>query len=222
MSPDAFAEIVSGLGGGDPLEHLANPTDDVAKEKEALFALIEELRSTGVTNVVFEPTITRGFDYYTGVIFEVFDTDPANARALFGGGRYDQLLTLFGGDPIPAIGFGMGDVGLLDFLETHSLIPHDIGLIPTVYVGTPAASDIREAQKLADQLRGAHVRVFVNLTERSLGDQIKDALKRSIPYFIAYGTQEVERGMVKVKELATSTETEMPVGELADQLQAHT
>ncbi len=221
MSAEDFAATVATLGGDDPLRHIEEPTGAVAEAKEELFALIEDLRAAGVTNAVFEPTITRGFDYYTGVIFEVYDTDPANARALFGGGRYDELLALFGGDPIPAIGFGMGDVGLRDFLETHGLVPHDIGLIPTVYIGTPDSTDIREAQRLADTLRKSHIRVFVNLSSRSLGDQIKDALKRSVPYFIAYGSEEVKTGSVKVKELATSSETLVSVAELPSALGSH-
>jgi histidyl-tRNA synthetase len=69
----------------------------------------------------FSPTLTRGFDYYTGVVFEVFDTNPENRRSLFGGGRYDNLLEMFGVEPVPTVGFGMGDVTIRDFLETHNL-----------------------------------------------------------------------------------------------------
>ena len=74
-----------------------------------------------VKNVVIDYYLTRGFDYYTGMVFEVFDTNQANRRSLFGGGRYDNLLELFGVDPVPTVGFGMGDVTIRDFLETHHL-----------------------------------------------------------------------------------------------------
>ena len=77
---------------------------------------------TGVSpNISFNPYLARGFDYYTGMIFEVFDTHEDNRRSLFGGGRYDNLLELFGVDPVPTVGFGMGDVTIRDFLETHGL-----------------------------------------------------------------------------------------------------
>ncbi len=69
----------------------------------------------------FDYTITRGFDYYTDIVFEVFDTNPENRRSLFGGGRYDNLLEMFGVEPLPTVGFGMGDVTIRDFLETHNL-----------------------------------------------------------------------------------------------------
>src|SRR5262249_47029014 len=69
----------------------------------------------------FDPGIVRGFDYYTGFIFEIFDNSPDNNRALFGGGRYDRLIGLFGKEEVPAVGFGLGDVTLQNFIETHGL-----------------------------------------------------------------------------------------------------
>lgn len=89
-------------------------------ENTEIAKLVQELKSKNI-NIVLDPTIMRGFDYYTGMVFEVFDTSPENNRSLFGGGRYDNLLELFGVDPVPTVGFGMGDVTIRDFLETHSL-----------------------------------------------------------------------------------------------------
>ena len=71
--------------------------------------------------IELDSAIMRGFDYYTGMVFEVFDTHTDNRRSLFGGGRYDNLLELFGADPVPTVGFGMGDITIRDFLETHRL-----------------------------------------------------------------------------------------------------
>lgn len=84
-------------------------------------AVMESVKKLGITDIMFDPTITRGFDYYTGMVFEVFDTHPDNRRSLFGGGRYDNLLEIFGAEPIPTVGFGMGDITIRDFLETHGL-----------------------------------------------------------------------------------------------------
>lgn len=75
-------------------------------------------------NIVFDPSLARGQSYYTGMIFEIFDTNSENTRALAGGGRYDNLLELFDVEPAPAAGFGMGDIALKDFLETHKLKPY--------------------------------------------------------------------------------------------------
>ena len=81
----------------------------------------ENLKKKGITNIEFDSSIVRGFDYYTGMVFEVFDTHRDNRRSLFGGGRYDNLLEIFGVEPVPTVGFGMGDVTIRDFLETHEL-----------------------------------------------------------------------------------------------------
>ncbi len=95
--------------------------EDNIEPNETIKELLKKLADRGVKNVTFSPTITRGFDYYTGVVFEVFDTNPENRRSLFGGGRYDNLLEIFGAEPVPTVGFGMGDVTIRDFLETHGL-----------------------------------------------------------------------------------------------------
>lgn len=75
-------------------------------------------------NFVFDPSLARGQTYYTGMVFEIFDTNKENLRAIAGGGRYDDLLEMFGVDPVPTVGFGMGDITLRDFLETHRLKMH--------------------------------------------------------------------------------------------------
>jgi histidyl-tRNA synthetase len=73
--------------------------------------------------VVYDPTLVRGFDYYTGFVFEVFDTSEENNRAMFGGGRYDGLVGSFGVEPVDVVGFGKGDVVIADFLDTYDLWP---------------------------------------------------------------------------------------------------
>ncbi len=92
-----------------------------AKTEFSNIVSIDDFKNNGINNIVFDPSIVRGFDYYTGMVFEVFDTSPENNRSLYGGGRYDNLLELFGVDPVPTVGFGMGDVTIRDFLETHNL-----------------------------------------------------------------------------------------------------
>ncbi|MFA6278647.1 MAG: histidine--tRNA ligase [Candidatus Paceibacterota bacterium] len=223
MTPTAFAAAFVALTPKkDPLELIANSSEDptVAIEKKKLLDLIESLKARGVGNVVFDPSITRGFDYYTGIVFEVYDTNPTNPRSLFGGGRFDKLVALWGGDPIPAVGFGMGDITLTDFLEAHKLALDTNAGKPQLYLGTPSVSDIPAAQLFADTLRKQNCRVFVNLTDRSLGDQIKDAVKRGIPFFIAHGANEVASNTVRMKILATGEEMGLPVSEIPARLRA--
>ena len=223
MDPGAFAVARESISVKDPLELIqseAGSSPEVAHEKRALLDTIDALKSRGVGNAVFDPTLTRGFDYYTGIVFEIFDTNPANPRSLFGGGRFDKLVALFGGEPIPAIGFGMGDVTFADFLETHGLLPGVGDGKPELYLGTPSTSDIPAAQAFAGTLRAQGSRVFVNLSDRALGDQIKDAVKRGIPLFIAYGTDELANQTVRMKILATGEEAGLPMSELPARLRA--
>ncbi|MDR3546745.1 MAG: histidine--tRNA ligase [Candidatus Pacebacteria bacterium] len=202
-------EAALGPGRSDPLKAIEAGTDAaVAEERARMEGFIAALKERGVTNVVFDPEIVRGFDYYTGVVFEIYDTDPANARSIFGGGRYDGLITLFGGDPIPCVGFGMGDVTLMDFLETHGLKPAPAAPAD-VFIGTPTESDIPAAQLFADELRANGTRVLVNVSDKGLGDQIRDATRRGIPYFIAFGDQEASSGIVRVKTLESGEEIEL-------------
>lgn len=90
-------------------------------ESETVLNILKELKQKGIKNASFDADIVRGFDYYTGMVFEVFDTHELNRRSLFGGGRYDNLLEIFGVEPVPTVGFGMGDITIRDFLETHGL-----------------------------------------------------------------------------------------------------
>lgn len=211
MRPEEFSIASEAISKTDPLTLI---------DSQVIESFVATLKQRGVGNVVFDSSITRGFDYYTGMVFEVFDTNPANPRAMFGGGRYDGLVALWGGDPIPAVGFGMGDVTLADFLETHGLIPKFNEGYSQLYVGTPSEKDILVAQAFADTLRRSGCRVFVNLTSRSLGDQIKDAVKRDIPYFTAYGADEVKSQSVRLKTLATSKEIVIPISDLPERLRS--
>ena len=222
MTSEAFAAASNALTAKDPLAFIEHSSEDpaVASAKRALLDRIESLKARGVGNVAFDASITRGFDYYTGMVFEVYDTNPENPRALFGGGRYDGLVALWGGDPIPAVGFALGDVTLADFIETHKLKLAADAARPQLYLGTPAASDIPAAQAFADTLRAQGGRVFVNLTARALGDQVRDAVKRDIPLFIAYGAQEIANNTVRMKILATGEEVGLPVSELPVRLRS--
>lgn len=223
MSTETFEQARAAFRthGHDPLEIIEEGTDpDVQTEFEALSNLITAWTERGISNVVFDATIVRGFLYYTGLVFEVFDTDPENPRALMGGGRYDGLVALFGGDQIPAVGFAFGDVTFLDFLRTHNILPKT-SAAPTLFIGTPSTEDIASAQAYADTLRPHGISVLVNVSGKGLGDQVKEAVRRTIPYFVAYGAEEAASGRVKVKTLAESREEEVAASVVAEHILAH-
>src|SRR6185437_12088364 len=116
MPVDDFIQKLADIGVPQEVVLKSEPPAEVAR-------MIEEFKAAGIANIVFDPSIVRGFNYYTGMVFEVFDTHPDNRRALFGGGRYDNLTELFDNDPITGVGFGMGDATIHDFLEVRGLLP---------------------------------------------------------------------------------------------------
>ncbi len=173
---------------------------------KAFFTLLEELPKRGIRNVRHDINLVRGFDYYTGMIFEVFDTSPENPRALFGGGRYDKLLEDFGGETIPAVGFGAGDVTLSDFLETHKLIPpYEPATLLTIAIASPDILPFAHA--LAMRLRMLQMlNVAVDISGKKLGDQFKTAHKKGIPFVLIVGEEELSRGLYTIKNMANSQE----------------
>jgi histidyl-tRNA synthetase len=162
------------------------------------------LTESGITNAVFDPTLMRGFDYYTDIVFEVFDNHPDNNRSMFGGGRYDGLVGLFGVEPVPTVGFGMGDVTLQNFLEVHSLLPT---LKPEADAVVILLGDIYpKAVKAITDLREMGLNIAIDATDRKADKKIKAADKRDIHYVIFIGEKELEDEQFVLKNLKTGAE----------------
>jgi len=171
--------------------------------------LMQIMGDSGVTNGVFDVSIMRGFDYYTDIVFEVNDTDPENNRAMFGGGRYDGLVGLFGVEPVPTVGFGMGDVTIANFLETHNLKPV---LVSETSVYMVLVGDVYErVQPLVSELRGRGLNVAVDMTGRKPGDQIKNATKKSIEHVLFVGDKELSENRYNLKNIVTGDEQNLDV-----------
>lgn len=167
--------------------------------------LVSMLQDSHITNAQFDITLMRGFDYYTDIVFEVSDTDPENNRSMFGGGRYDGLVGLFGVEPVPTVGFGMGDVTLQNFLESHDLLPK---LAPETdaYVVIIGANTYEKAQQPLAELRDAGVNLAVDTTGRGVDKQIKTAVKKGLRYAIFIGEAELAAGQFKLRNLVDGTE----------------
>ena len=198
------------------LEHLpevirhSNP----AMELKELMHTLKEAR---ITNAIFDITIMRGFDYYTGIVFEIFDENPDNNRSMLGGGRYDGLVGLFGVEPVPTVGFGFGDVTFQNFLVGHDLMPPIrpetdvyIVLIGTVYA---------RAQRVIDEMRDMGVRVAVDITGAKADKQIKTAVKKGIHYVMFIGEKEIEEEQYEIKNLMTGIAERHSVARIASIVQ---
>jgi len=178
-------------------------------------ALINKLNDIGIKNVVFSPDLVRGFDYYTGIVFELYDKSPENNRSLFGGGRYDDLLDIFGEEKIPAVGFGMGDVTIKNFLEIHKLMPSYKSRVD-LYICTLSEEFIPHASKIATKLRDGGLNVEIDLTSKKVSDQLSLANKKRIPFIVCIGENEVKTEKYKIKNMETGEEKEIKLNEIKD------
>jgi histidyl-tRNA synthetase len=193
---------------------LQNLPDDIkhSQSYKKIHDLEMILARSGVTNAGFDITLMRGFDYYTDIVFEVFDTDPENKRSLFGGGRYDGLIAQFGVEPVPTVGFGMGDVTTLDFLQTHKLLPdfkNEVDLI-AILIGNvyqPSLEIIR-------QLRESGLKVAVDSTKRKMDKQIQSAVKAGYRYALFIGEDELGSGHFNLKELSSGQEQKLALEQI--------
>ncbi len=176
--------------------------------------LMEKLNVIGIKNTTFDEGIIRGMEYYTGIVFEIYDTGKENSRAIFGGGRYDNLLDIFGVEKVPAVGFGMGDVIMRDILETYNLLPESKS-VSKLYICVMDEKFINYAQNLAQKIREKGINTSVDYSGKKIGDQIKYADKNKIPFVVVIGDEEVKTGKFKIKELFSGNETETTENEIA-------
>lgn len=169
---------------------------------QSLAIVLSRLDKAGISNVVFDTTIMRGFDYYTDIVFELFDTHPDNNRAMFGGGRYDGLVASFGVDAVPTVGFAMGDITLQNFLEAHKLVP-SLRTTTDLYVVILGGVD---ASAEAAALREMGLNVAVDYSGRKLDRQIRSAEKLGVQYVLFVGEQELQSQQFNLRNLQTGTE----------------
>lgn len=191
-------------------EEFTSKLPKTSEENEGLKEINEVIKSldnVGIKNVRFDQTLMRGFDYYTGIVFEVFDLNPKNKRSVFGGGRYNDLLSIFGTEKVSAVGFGAGDVVMQDILETYNLLPNikngeDVAICPTGELTIPYSFDI------AEKIREGGFSATVDSTDKKIGDKIKQADKRGAEYIVVIGDDELKSGKLKLKKLSNGTEKE--------------
>lgn len=186
--------------------------DDQAKR---LTGVIDTLWNLGIKNTRFVPHLTRGFDYYTGVIFEIFDTNEENSRSIFGGGRYDNLLAIFNDKKVPAVGFGLGDLTMRDFLETHNLLPKFETKLK-IWVCAAPGVDMQEVYKISQELRQRGVSNAIDLSDKKLGEKISGAEKRAVPFVLIIGSEEISNKKYKLKIMQAREEKELSLEEIVE------
>ncbi len=225
ISEEAFYEELRNICGEDAAEKLMDvlklrgapeqvlESVDVGGRRDTLLELSDLLKAYG-KEIVLDLSIVRGLAYYTGIVFEAHDSQ-GEFRAILGGGRYDNVVELFGGPHTPAVGFGMGDAVLELIMKREGVWPEERMEVDYFVAVVPGYRN--RAIEVAMKLRRAGVSVDIDLSNRSLGKQMKYANRINSRYVIIVG-EEIERGEVVVKNMETGEQESVTVGSLLGRL----
>jgi histidyl-tRNA synthetase len=201
------------------LRGLEAVTGAVAKVKggpeagEPLRTATEALTAMGLGEFVqVDLTIVRGLAYYTGIVFELFDS-AKQLRAICGGGRYDDLLKALGGPDLPALGFGMGDVVLGELLKERHVAPKASTRLGAFLVAV-SGDDVATVLSLAHALRDRGIAVEYALRPAPIRKQLDLAAARGAPRAVIIGPEERGAGVGLVRDLNTGTEAKVPLDKL--------
>jgi histidyl-tRNA synthetase len=192
--------------------------DDLWQESEDLVQMFSALEAYGISDYVkFAPHIIRGLVYYTGTVFEAWDTS-GEYRAIFGGGRYDNLVGDMGGEPLGGVGFAVGDLIITLILKQYDRLP-EFGKTPAaVFFSLFDQSMVLESLRLANKIRQAGIPVTSQLTPAKLGKQFKYADRIGAKFAIVLGPDEVANRTASIKTFATGEQIIVPQSELVDKL----
>ncbi len=181
---------------------------DLWKRSEELTRLFAALDVLGVKDYIkFDPSIMRGLLYYTGTVFEAFETSGSLNRSLLGGGRYDNLLEDVGGSPLSGMGFAMGDVGMGIILKEKGLLP-EFPLTPALVLVTVFDETLLlKSYALASELRKEGLNAMVYPEVAKLPKQFKFADKMKMKVALVLGPDEVANGQVVVKNLSNGEQS---------------
>ncbi|MHA2006501.1 MAG: histidine--tRNA ligase [Promethearchaeota archaeon] len=170
---------------------------------------------------MFSSGTVRGLDYYTGIIYEVYDTGTENIRSIFGGGRYDDLLSLFSPEKITGTGFGMGALMLSLFLKTYNLIPEWIrekDYTDTIYIASINETVSKYALELARILREDDLPCIVDYSFKNVKNQIKKANDLGVAITIILGPKEMEANKITIKNMVSAEQKVVDLNDIIEEI----
>ncbi|MDO8451778.1 MAG: histidine--tRNA ligase [bacterium] len=190
-----------------------------AKPTEWLEKIFEVFKTQGLTegkNIIFDPFLARGLDYYTSTIFEVQSEDTSSSLA--GGGRYNDLIGKFSGRNLPAVGIAFGFDRILELLRDRQLLTN-VESTTTILITIFSLQTVSASLATATELRKAKINAEMYLdSEAKLDKQLKYADRKGIPYVIIQGPDELARGVVKLKNMQTKEQEELTIEEVIQKL----
>lgn len=183
---------------------------------EALSSIVEYTKGYGIDgDIVVDLGLARGLDYYTGPVFEVYAEGFENEGSIAGGGRYDELIEIFGGEPTPMTGVSLGLDRLVALLERIGVF-EGINLAPRVYVVSASESVRPKAIEVAQQLRRAGVSTDMDLLSRGMRKQLDNANTKGVSKVVIVGERELAEGCVAVRDMSTAEQKKVKLEELLE------
>ncbi len=202
----------------DSFEGLLALLDETRQTQTAtdLRAFLAQFNDLGIAKYVkYDPAVVRGLDYYTGIVFEIFDKHPDNRRALCGGGAYANLLKIFNEEPLPGIGFGLGDVTLTDFLETHSLMPDFALASNDLFLAALDEASMTKMLQVASELRHHNIKTVTALEPVKLKKAFPMAEKRGAKFVAFIGETEIQNNTMPIKNLKEKSQVDISMNDIA-------
>jgi len=170
--------------------------------------------SIGLDRIIFDLSLVRGLDYYTGFVFECFDPQNVELGSVFGGGRFDRLVGIYGRD-CPAVGCAGGITRLILALESKGLLPKELLPVPSVLVIPVTQRESAGAAALASRLREAGVPSVVEIMGRKLRKSLENANRLGYEYAVIVGSRDLEKGLVTVRDMGSGKESLVRVEDVA-------
>lgn len=192
---------------------------------EELSSIVQTVKESGIgeKNLVYSPTLARGLDYYSGMIFEI-EIEGFGSGSIGGGGRYDKLIGIFAGQEIPAVGFAFGFDRLIEAMDALSLFPEYLAESGSRVLVTIFSNELKQKSlEICNQLRANKINCEIFLGEvkdkSPLEKQLRYADQKKIPYALIIGPEEAEKNVYTLKNLKTREQAQYSAGELISFLQ---
>jgi histidyl-tRNA synthetase len=209
---------------GDPKETLEKTRASIGDDAQgqiacnSLSAIVDYAESFGIAPyIIVDLGLARGLDYYTGPVFEVYAEGYEGAGSIAGGGRYDDLVETFGGEPTPMTGISMGIHRLVTLLEKMEVFKgQDLG--PKVYVAIASDAVRSNAISIAQDLRREGVQTELDLLSRSLRKQLDNANRKGFRKVVIVGERELKEGCISIRDMKTSEQKKVQIEDLVEEL----
>jgi len=196
-------------------DHVLDALSERGLESPALVELRDELRGRGLTDVKYNMGVVRGIDYYTGIVFEVMDSEHPDLGSLAGGGRYDLLPRTFGRPDLSATG-AAGGIERTAMAISGKANPQPL----LVYVAAAGPSSLQAARRTLTDLRESGISAETSLQEKPLSKQLEDASRMGATWAVIVGEKEAKEKAVTLREMSTRVERSLPLSLAIDSILA--